>query len=177
MTPGELESAGEKLFGENWKGLIADALGIDASTRWRMIQRGKIPGPVAAAVSSWLVLHGAFGILPPVQPYGPFRTSEGSDLSLTPKDDCLNIGEMAEYIFGEHWKTALSDHLGVNYSTLWRQMDAGEYPPPVIVALRAWQLLRDLDQSIPNQEANVTSTEEQTSSKKSKDSKYAKLMK
>lgn len=176
MTPGELESAGEKLFGENWKGLITDALGIDASTRWRMLQRGKIPGPVAAAVTSWLVLHRAFGILPPIQPQGPFRASDGNDLTHSANDEGLDIRQMAEYVFGEHWKTALSDHLGVNYSTLWRQMDAGEYPAPVIVALRAWKLLRDLDLSIPNQELKAVSTENQAASKKSKSSKYAKLM-
>lgn len=175
MTPHELESAGERLFGENWKGLIADALGIDASTRWRMLQRGKVPGPVAAAVTSWLVLHGAFGILPPFKPMGPYRSEDGKDLGLISEDDSLDIGQMAESIFGEHWKTALSEHLGVNYSTLWRQMDAGEYPAPVIVALRAWQLLFDLEEPIPSPESKAE-TEKQTSTKKSKGSKYAKLM-
>jgi hypothetical protein len=56
-------------------------------------------------------------------------------------------------------------------------MEAGEYPAPVIVALRAWKLLRDLDLSVPSQELKTVSTENQASSKKSKSSKYAKLVK
>lgn len=176
MTPQELESAGERLFGENWKGLIADALGIDASTRWRMFQKDKVPGPVAAAVNSWLTLHGAFRILPPLKPLGPYRSEGALALGLVTEDYRLNVPLIAEAIFGEHWKTALSARLGISHSTLWRQMEADEYPTQVVAALRAWQLLSVLTGAIPALSSTEEPIEAPAPAKKRKQSKYARLM-
>ena len=55
MTAAELIRAGERLYGPKWKAPLARALGVDASTLWRYLQEDRIPGPVAAAVSCWLL--------------------------------------------------------------------------------------------------------------------------
>lgn len=55
MTGDELKDAAIKLFGERgWQSALALHLGIDRTQVWRYVTTGKVPGPVAAAVSCWL---------------------------------------------------------------------------------------------------------------------------
>lgn len=55
MTPEELTAAGVKLYGrKGWKKKLSRDLGLNYSTIHRMLVSGRIPGPVQAAVRSWL---------------------------------------------------------------------------------------------------------------------------
>lgn len=56
---------------------------------------------------------------------------------MTPDD----VEQKAKALFGENWKHALARSLGVNYSTLWRQMSQDNIPGPVIAAVKAWTVL------------------------------------
>lgn len=51
---------------------------------------------------------------------------------------------IAGRLFGQHWRGALARALGVDYTTLWRQVSGDRIPGPVQSAVRAWQLLYDL---------------------------------
>lgn len=56
---------------------------------------------------------------------------------MTPDD----VEQKAKALFGENWKHALACSLGVNYSTLWRQLSQNNLPGPVIAAVKAWTVL------------------------------------
>ena len=51
-----IEAAAFLVFGEGWKGSLAQCLGIDASTLWRQITNDNVSGPVTAAVRAWLLI-------------------------------------------------------------------------------------------------------------------------
>ncbi|MTH95158.1 hypothetical protein [Roseibium sp. RKSG952] len=51
------------------------------------------------------------------------------------------VEQKARALFGENWKHALARSLGVNYSTLWRQMSQNNIPGPVVAAMKAWIVL------------------------------------
>lgn len=58
MTPEELRQAAILLFGERgWMSRLAEGLDVDRSTVSRWFAGLPIPGPVAAALRSWLVLY------------------------------------------------------------------------------------------------------------------------
>lgn len=55
MTGEALKEAAIKLFGERgWQAALAAHLGVDRTQVWRYVTTGKVPGPVAAAVTCWL---------------------------------------------------------------------------------------------------------------------------
>jgi hypothetical protein len=55
MTPLELISAGQKLYGrKKWKSQLAAALHVDVSTIHRMTHREVIPGPWTVALNALL---------------------------------------------------------------------------------------------------------------------------
>lgn len=157
MTPAELESQCKFLFGDNWRGKFAEAFSIDHSTRWRMMQRKEITGPVAVAVSIWTQLYRAFSVLPPETPADPFVTVQGSIIHLK---EPLNIEEIGEIIFGSQWKIAMAKALDINPSTLWRHMTGNQLPSPVIAAIRAmfafFELSGELPQGIVMKQAKTT---------------------
>ena len=65
MTPEELRQAAILLFGERgWMSRLAEALDVDRSTVSRWFAGLPIPGPVAAALRSWLKLYEITGKLP-----------------------------------------------------------------------------------------------------------------
>ena len=58
MSPEELRRAAILIFGERgWMSRLAEALGVDRSTVSRWFSGLPVPGPVAAAVRAWLLLH------------------------------------------------------------------------------------------------------------------------
>ena len=65
MTPEELRRAAILLFGERgWMSRLAEGLDVDRSTVSRWFAGLPIPGPVAAALRSWLALRELTGKLP-----------------------------------------------------------------------------------------------------------------
>lgn len=55
MTPEQMKQAGQRLYGQKkWQTHLADALGVDASTIFRMAHRKAIPGPYVVAINSLL---------------------------------------------------------------------------------------------------------------------------
>jgi hypothetical protein len=65
MTAEELRRAAIHLFGERgWMSRLAEALDVDRSTVSRWFGGLAIPGPVAAAVHSWLLLYKITGQKP-----------------------------------------------------------------------------------------------------------------
>ena len=65
MTAEELRRAAILLFGERgWMSRLAEALDVDRSTVSRWFGGLAIPGPVAAAVHSWLLLYKITGQKP-----------------------------------------------------------------------------------------------------------------
>lgn len=140
-----LESAGEEIFGQKWKGKLSRALGMDASTLWRHLNKEDVEGPIKAAVTGWLLLYRAFHVLPPEKPEEPFRQETHDTLPLTEQIrpqgfDATFIEELGPDLFGKKWKLPLAAALGVNPSTLWRQMSEGGLSPQVVAAMRSWEL-------------------------------------
>lgn len=144
MIPEQLESACLELFGESWKSAMVDALGIDASTRWRYLQRAEVPGPVHAAVVAWLYLSRTMRIGPPDTPDGPFRFVLAENPAEGFSEELDSIEAAAALLFGKKWKRPLCKALGIDTSTLWRQMNAPEPPGPIVAAIRAWLLIKRL---------------------------------
>jgi hypothetical protein len=65
MTPEELRQAAILLFGDRgWMSRLAEGLDVDRSTVSRWFAGLPIPGPVAAALRSWIALHELTGKLP-----------------------------------------------------------------------------------------------------------------
>ena len=65
MSAEELRRAAILIFGERgWMSRLAEALGVDRSTVSRWFAGLPIPGPVAAAVRAWLLLHQLTGRSP-----------------------------------------------------------------------------------------------------------------
>lgn len=65
MTAEELRRAAIHLFGERgWMSRLAEALDVDRSTVSRWFGGLPIPGPVAAAMHSWLLLYKITGQKP-----------------------------------------------------------------------------------------------------------------
>lgn len=65
MTPEELRQAAILLFGERgWMSRLAEGLDVDRSTVSRWFAGLPIPGPVAAALRSWIALYELTGKLP-----------------------------------------------------------------------------------------------------------------
>jgi len=65
LTPEELRRSAILIFGERgWMSRLAEALGVDRSTVSRWFAGLAIPGPVAAAVRAWLLLHQLTGRSP-----------------------------------------------------------------------------------------------------------------
>lgn len=55
MTPAQFEEAGKKLFGnKHWKVKLAEALGINPATVWRMKHRKEVPGVYEVALRGLL---------------------------------------------------------------------------------------------------------------------------
>ena len=51
MSPKELKSAGERLYGYGWQTRLAEALAVDGSTVRRWVSGAvAVPGPAAAAI-------------------------------------------------------------------------------------------------------------------------------
>ncbi len=147
MNTEDLESAGQLLFPEQGKNALAAALGIDPSTLWRYAQRGRIPGPVSAAVAAWLVLKRDFDLDPPAEPCSAREIEELAEMAdpgIRRRSDLLGIEAAASVVFGDGWKGRLAAALGIDYSTLWRQITAGNIQGPVMAAVRAWTVLKRL---------------------------------
>ena len=65
MTPEVLRQAAITLFGERgWMSRLSEALGVDRSSVSRWFAGLPVPGPVAAAVEAWLILHELTGLRP-----------------------------------------------------------------------------------------------------------------
>lgn len=65
MTAEELRRAAILLFGERgWMSRLAEGLDVDRSTVSRWFAGLPIPGPVAAAIASWLLLYKITGQKP-----------------------------------------------------------------------------------------------------------------
>lgn len=65
MTAEQLRQAAILLFGDRgWMSRLAEALDVDRSTVSRWFAGLPIPGPVAAAIWSWLLLHKITGQTP-----------------------------------------------------------------------------------------------------------------
>ena len=55
MTPDVFIASGQKLYGRKyWKVKLADALGVDVTTIWRLTKREQIPGPYEVALKAML---------------------------------------------------------------------------------------------------------------------------
>ena len=55
MTPADLEKAGHKLYGrKKWKTHLAEALGVNVATIFRMMHREGVTGPYIIAIQSLL---------------------------------------------------------------------------------------------------------------------------
>ena len=55
MTPEQFILAGRRLFGrKKWKKQLADALGVNVATMYRMVHRAQVPGPYQIAIASLL---------------------------------------------------------------------------------------------------------------------------
>lgn len=156
MTPSELQSAVDELFPVSGKGSFADALGVDPSTQWRYQQRGIVPGPVVAAVNAWLRLARECELSPPSKP-GTVSELDALVEMARPgirKESGLSGIEAAAFlVFGAGWKKTLYLALGVDASTLWRQIVNDNVSGPVMAAVRAWVVLRRLTDSGPLPEA------------------------
>lgn len=145
MTDLYLERAEQELFPMSGKGAFAAALGVDPATLWRYGDRGHLPGPVAAAIEAWRVLRSEQGITPPAKPCSAETIQELADMAVPgtlQESGLLGVQAAAFALFGQTWKTPLAAALGVDYSTLWRQIKAGEVPGPVMAALRAWLVIK-----------------------------------
>jgi hypothetical protein len=142
----DLEEAEQVLFPSSGKSAMAVALGVDPSTLWRYAQRGKIPGPVQAAVASWLALKRDFDIDPPSEPCSTRDIEELAELAdhgIRRRSGLLGIEAAASVVFGEAgWKPKLAAALGVDYSTVWRQIVNDNVQGPVMAAIRAWLVLK-----------------------------------
>jgi hypothetical protein len=55
----------EKLFGSKWKLPMADALGIDRTSLWRLTSSEEPSGAVVAALRAWMMIYRFAGIVPP----------------------------------------------------------------------------------------------------------------
>jgi hypothetical protein len=65
MSSEEFRQAAILLFGEpGWMSRLAEGLGVDRSTVSRWYSGLPIPGPVAAALRSWVLLHRLTGRTP-----------------------------------------------------------------------------------------------------------------
>lgn len=153
MSTEELESAVQQLFPTQGKSALAAALGIDPSTLWRYAQRGRIPGPVTAAIAAWLVLKRDFDLDPPVEPCSTREIEELAEMAdpgIRRRSGLLGIEAAAFVVFGDGWKGRLAAALDVDYSTIWRQITAGNIQGPVMAAIRAWVVLKRLGGTIPS---------------------------
>lgn len=153
MSTIDLEAAERVLFPSSGKSALSAALGVDPSTLWRYAQRGKIPGPVQAAVAAWLVLKQEFDLDPPTEPCSTRdieELAEMADRGIRKRSGLLGIEAAASVVFGEAgWKTKLSSSLGVDYSTVWRQIVNDNVQGPVMAAIRAWLVLKLLGAEPP----------------------------
>lgn len=61
----DVAASAEKLFGPKWKLPMADALGIDRTSLWRLTSSEEVSGPVVAAVRAWMMIYRFAGIVPP----------------------------------------------------------------------------------------------------------------
>jgi hypothetical protein len=65
VTPEELRRSAILIFGERgWMSRLAEGLGVDRSTVSRWFAGLPVPGPVAAAVRSWVLLNQLTGRTP-----------------------------------------------------------------------------------------------------------------
>ncbi len=158
MSTEELESAVQQLFPTLGKNALATALGIDPSTLWRYAQRGRIPGPVSAAIAAWLVLKRDFDLDPPEEPCSTREIEEMAEMTdpgIRRRSGLLGIEAAAFVVFGDGWKGRLAAALGVDYSTIWRQITAGNIQGPVMAAIRAWVVLKRLGGTLPDNSSDV----------------------
>lgn len=174
MSTGDLESAVQQLFPEQGKNALAAALGIDPSTLWRYAQRGRIPGPVSAAVAAWLILKRDFDLDPPALPCSTREIEELAEMAdpgIRRRSGLLGIEAAASVVFGDGWKGRLAAALGVDYSTIWRQITAANIQGPVMAAIRAWIVLKRLGGTLP-----AASTESPAGGRRRPMPKYARLL-
>jgi hypothetical protein len=158
MNAGDLESVGQQLFPEQGKNALAAALGVDPSTLWRYVQRGRIPGPVGAAVAAWLVLKRDFDLAPPAEPCSTREIEELAEMAdpgIRRRSGLLGIEAAASVVFGDGWKGRLASALGIDYSTIWRQITSENVQGPVMAAIRAWIVLKRLGGSLPCEPAGA----------------------
>lgn len=152
MTGEDLEAAEQLLFPVSGKGALSAALGVERTTLWRYAQRGKVPGPVMAAVSAWIVLKRDFDLDPPATPCSVREIEELAEMAdpgIRRRSGLLGIEAAAFVVFGEKWKSQTAAALGVDYSTVWRQIINENIQGPVMAAFRAWVVLRRLGGTIP----------------------------
>jgi hypothetical protein len=146
----EFAAGAAVLFGPSWRGRAAAALGVDESTLWRTTRPGHlVPGPTAACMRSWRILHGLFGTEPPASPFHLWIETTGAFVPPThdrrwDDDPSAMLQETASALFGEGWERYAPAALGRNHTTLWRQIRNGRIPGAVIGALRAWKLIHDV---------------------------------
>jgi hypothetical protein len=167
-----LESAEQELFPRAGKGAFAAALGIDPATLWRYGRKESLPGPVAATIEAWLRLRREQGVTPPAKPCSMDTIQELAEMAVPgtlQESGLLGVQAAAFAVFGHKWKAPLTAALGIDYSTLWRQIIAGNVQGPVMAALRAWLVIKRLSGDTPQPM--------QTSKPKKKSvPKYARLL-
>lgn len=61
----DVVTTAELLYGDKWKLRMAEALGIDRTSLWRILASGEAPGPVLAALRAWLLIYRFARIVPP----------------------------------------------------------------------------------------------------------------
>lgn len=145
MTGTDLEAAEQLLFPGAGKGALAAALGVERTTLWRYAKRGKLPGPVSAAVAAWTTLKRDFDISPPPAPCSMGELEEMAEMAdpgVRRRSGLLGIEAAAFVVFGDKWKSKSAAALGIDYSTLWRQIINDTVHGPVIAAFRAWLVLK-----------------------------------
>lgn len=155
MTGDDLEAAEQLLFPIAGKGALAAALGIERTTLWRYAKRGKVPGPVSSAVASWIVLKRDFDIAPPAAPCSVGELEELAEMAdpgIRRRSGLLGIEAAALVVFGDRWKSRAAAALGVDYSTIWRQIVSKNVQGPVMASFRAWLVLRRLGAALPSGE-------------------------
>lgn len=69
MTPADIESAGETIYGPNWRAAMAEHMGIDPSLIWRyMTLKVVVPKTFALALRAFERLRREGHALPSVEP-------------------------------------------------------------------------------------------------------------
>jgi len=86
------------------------------------------------------------------------------------------VEAIAISLFGKGWKKELPVALGLNFTTLWRQLNENRVSGPVESTLRAWKLIHETQGLIPPVEPGKPFRQTPASKKPPKLTSYAKAM-